>query len=448
MKKSSIYVIVSVLFISATGFIVYKYNNDVNKKKTAHYELKPRTGKNMQMVEWVNTQRRAQALLELAKRNPEDIKSRIALASLYIQEARITGNYAYYDMAAMKYVNDVLKIDPSNFEGLTLKALLFISQHHFAEGLAIAEQAQKINPHNAFVYGILVDGNVEMGNYETAVEYSDKMVSIRPDIRSYSRISYLREIHGDYNGAIEAMKMAVEAGGAGDESTEWARIQLGQLYEKNGDYLNAKMHYTIALDERPGYAYGLAGMARIALHEKNHNSAIAYYASADSSINDYSLKEELADVYYAAGEKKKGDELIRNIIDEMKKNAATVNEEDSAGHYADMELAHAYLKINEYDNALQHALMEYNRRPGNIDVNETVAWVYYKQGNYEKAVPYIKAAMKTKSKKPGLLCRAGLIYAKTGDKAIAKALIQEGLKHAATIGHELETESVNTIKTL
>ncbi len=43
----------------------------------------------------------------------------------------------------------------------------------------------------------------------------NRMVSIRPDIRSYSRISYLREIHGDIPGAIEAMELAVEAGAPG-----------------------------------------------------------------------------------------------------------------------------------------------------------------------------------------------------------------------------------------
>ena len=127
-------------------------------------------------------------------------------------------------------------------------------------GLAIAEKAQKINPYNALIYGILVDGNVEMGNYKAAVENSDKMDSIRPDIRSYSRISYLREIYGDYPGAIEAMKLAVGAGGAGDEPTEWTRIQLARLYENTGDLKNAEMHYMIALDERPGYPYATAGL--------------------------------------------------------------------------------------------------------------------------------------------------------------------------------------------
>src|SRR6188472_100346 len=149
----------------------------------------------------------------------------------------------------------MLDNEPGNFEALTLKSLLYMSQHHFAEGLHIAEKAQKINPYNALIYGMLVDGNVELGNYPAAVENSDKMDSIRPDLRSYARISYLREIYGDYPGAIEAMKLAVDAGAPGDESTEWSRVHLGQLYENTGDLENAAMNYNIALEERPGYVH-------------------------------------------------------------------------------------------------------------------------------------------------------------------------------------------------
>ena len=115
-------------------------------------------------------------------------------------------------------------MEPNNFEALTFKALIHLSQHHFTEGLEVAERAKKINPYNAFIHGILVDANVELGNYTAAVAAADKMISIRPDLRSYSRISYLREIHGDYKGAIEAMQLAVDAGVPGEEGTEWARF--------------------------------------------------------------------------------------------------------------------------------------------------------------------------------------------------------------------------------
>ena len=213
----------------------------------------------------------------------------------------------YYDMAAMKYVNEVLEKDTANFEALIFKSLLYLSQHHFADGLAIAEKARQVNPYNAYVYGILVDGNVEMGNYSAAVEDADKMVSIRPDIRSYSRISYLREIHGDYPGAIDAMKLAVDAGPPGDEATEWSRVQLGHLYENTGDLKRAEMSYLVSLQYRPGYAYAIAGLARIAASNKEYDKAIQYYLRADSLVNDYSFKEQLAEVYQTTGQKEKAE---------------------------------------------------------------------------------------------------------------------------------------------
>ena len=46
-------------------------------------------------------------------------------------------------MAAMKYVNEVLEKDPQNFEALAFKSLLYLSQHHFSDGLAFAEKARE-----------------------------------------------------------------------------------------------------------------------------------------------------------------------------------------------------------------------------------------------------------------------------------------------------------------
>jgi tetratricopeptide (TPR) repeat protein len=118
------------------------------------------------------------------------------------------------------------------------------------------------------------------------------------------------------------------------------------------------------------------------------------------------------------------------------------------GHYADRELAYAYILNNDNENALKHALIEYNRRPMNIDVNETVAWVYYKMRQYNKALPYIQTALKTNSKNPVLLCNAGLIYAHSGKKKLAKSALQEALKNNPNIDVDLKTESENVLKTL
>jgi len=448
MKKNSIYSFTIFLFVLAICGIFFKYKHDETKRGNKIFPVLARKGAASATDEFKSVQTRSIALLNTIKAKPDDIKTGIALATLYVQEARASGNYMYYDKAALKYINAVLAKEPKNFDALSIKALLMLSQHHFAEGLKIAEEAKDINPYNAFIYGLIIDGNVEMGNYTAAVDNADKMVSIRPDIRSYSRISYLREIHGDYPGAIEAMKMAVSAGLPGDEGTEWSRVQLARLYENTGDMKNAAMYYTISLDNRPSYAYAIAGLARVATAANNYKQAIDYYLQADSLVNDFTIKEELSDVYKASGEKEKSEELANAVINGMNAAAANEKKDDSSGHYSDRELAYAYLKVNQFDKALDHALLEYNRRPANIDVNETLAWVYYAQGDYAKALPFAKTALKTNCQNPVLLCRMGLIYFKNGNKIIAGKLLKAGLLANPNINTELKTTCQQILTTL
>ena len=448
MNKKSVYFIVVAFFLAAIAFIIIKYNNQKEKSEHTTYTLLERNGALAQTNEWDLTKNQAKGFLLSLEKNPNDIKPMLGLAAIFIQEARVTGNYVYYDLAAMKYVNKVLQQDSTNFDALIYKSLLYLSQHHFADGLAMAQKAQQINPYNAFVYGMLVDGNVEMGNYDSAVANSDRMVSIRPDLRSYSRISYLREIYGDYPGAITAMKMAVDAGGPGDESTEWCRVQLGNLYEKTGDLKNAEMHYTIALQERPGYPYALAGLGRIAMANKDYNNAITHFLQADSLVTDYAFKEELVDAFRLTGQKEKADNTAKAVIENLTKDASKGNSDENIGHYADRELAYAYLKVNDYDKAMDHAMLEYNRRPDNIDVNETVAWVYYNKGDFVNASKYMDVALKTKCKNPTLLTRAGLIYYKAGNKSLAKTLLQQASANNPNVSLSLKEEGAKTLQSL
>jgi tetratricopeptide (TPR) repeat protein len=244
------------------------------------------------------------------------------------------------------------------------------------------------------------------------------------------------------------MQMAAEAGLPGDEGTEWTRVQLGQLYEKTGDLLRAKMHYTIALDERPNYAYAYSGLARLATADKNYPEAIRLYLKADSLVNDFAIKEELSEVYTLAGQNDKSLSISKRVVDDMSKIAEAAVTDENIGHYSDRELAYAYLKVNDNERALKHAIAEWNRRPKNIDVNETVAWVYYKMNQPDKSVKYITEALKTNNKNPVLLSRAGLIYLKLVDKAKAKSYLEEALKHQPNFTPSLKAEATTALATL
>ena len=198
----------------------------------------------------------------------------------------------------------------------------------------------------------------------------------------------------------------------------------------------------------PAYAYALAGLARVSSAAGNYAQATRYYLQADSLVNDFTIKEELSDVYRAAGDQEKAGTVANAVINGMNEAAAREKKDDSSGHYSDRELAYAYLKVQQFDKALDHALLEYNRRPENIDVNETVAWVYYAKGDYAKALPFAKTALKTKSMNPTLLCRMGLVYLKNNDKVMALQLLKAGLQSNPNIAITLKTESEQALKSL
>lgn len=387
------------------------------KKNPPIPSLKDREGTLAASSEWLNTKQVITGLLSTLKMNPENHKAKLQLAEAYMQEARVTGNHPYYDMAALQLLNEVLNKEPENFEALCCKSSVYLSQHHFADALAIAKEAQEVNPDAAFVYGLLTDANVELGYYKDAVEMADKMVSIRPDLKSYSRVSYLREIYGDYKGSIEAMKQAVTAGYPGLEQTEWARVTLGHLYENTGDLLNAEMQYQIALQDRPDYPFAYAGLGRIAKAKKNYLMAASYMEKAKKIIREYSFSDELTDLYRLSNQPARAKINAQEVITMLVGDAESANQNENIGHYADRELAYAYLKTNELDKALEHAEIEYKRRPENIDVCETLAWVHYKRGEFAEANKLINTALRTHSNNPVLLCRAGLIKFKSGETA-------------------------------
>ena len=446
MKKQSLYIILIAVFTATVGFVVMKYKTVQAADEQTIYPLLPRKG-NANNSEWKFANDNFKKLSLKLEAKPGDHKSALALVNTYILEGRASGNIAYYDKAAMSIVEKILKQDASNYEAICLKALIELSQHHFAEGLATATNAVQLNANSAFAYGLLVDANIEMGHYADAVDAADKMVTARPDLRSYSRISYLREIHGDLTGAIDAMKLAVTSGVPAEESTEWCRSQLGRLYESTGHKDSALLQYQLSNAARPDYPGAMAGMARIADFNMQKDSAIFYFENAARVSNDLGIKQGLAAAYKNTDPTKSG-KIMNEVIAEMTELSKQAIDDPTVGHYSDRELAYAWLLNNNTNKALEHALAEYNRRPLNIDVNETVAWVYYKSSEFQKAVPYIEKAMVTKSRTPTLLCIAGLIFYKNGDTNKGSSFLKAGLANNPVLPQDLLQESKKALQEL
>lgn len=380
-----------------------------------------RKGELASAIEWQRTKAKVDELKKRIKKDPSDVKSRLQMVVIYLSEARITGEHPYYYPAILSMLDGVLAIDPKNFEATTFKASVKMSQHQFAEARSIAQVAQKINPDNAYVYGVLVDANVELGNYEEAVAMSDKMQVLKPSLESYSRASYLREIYGDYPGSIAAMKLAVQAGLPGSEPQCWSKYTLGHLYETTGQLAQAEEQYTGVLAMRPSYAFALRGAAQVLKAKKDYVQALVMLEKAAKIMPEFSFHEEMAQIYALQGDKEKA---AAKYVDVVK----MLNDDARSGHVVDLELCKLYTQTSQLDSAMVYGQKEFAKRPKNIDVNHALAWVYFKQNDLKKAHEHMQVALRTGSKDPELLQEAGAIELAMGNAGQGNKLIAEARK--------------------
>lgn len=357
---------------------------------------------------------REAALNAAIQQRPDDLKSRTALAETYVQLARMNGDHNNFVHKALRVADNTLDIAPENTEARMIKISVLLTLHQFENAKMLAESLAKEFPHNAFVYGALCDANVELGNYSEAVAACDKMLSIRPDLRSYSRASYLREIHGDMPGAIAAMKLAVKSGVHGSDERNWALCQLANLYLQTGDVENAEKIFSGVLELQPDRTEAIFGLADIASINNGLGEGISVLETYADHDADHIIIEKLALMYVANGNDLKAAEMIAHAAEGLHQQAAN-------GWNVDLELARFYADCNvNLDEALSHIEREYQRRPENIDVLATYAWVQFRRGEVQKALPLMKKALRMETERPVYWYHAAEIYSAAGDLQTAQ----------------------------
>jgi len=351
-----------------------------------------------------NTERAIQYYLAEIEKNPKEVGHYLALTQHYLTMGRSTGQEINYTNKAENMISKAIELNPNNALALATRAAIFAAKHRFEEAIPVAEKAIQQNPHLAYAYGVLVDSYIELGNYDQAVALCDKMIGIRPDLRSYSRASYLRELHGDLDGAIEAMKLAADTGMAGHENRAWALFYLGDLFLDKGDLKTAEFIFAGVLQEIPGYVHALTGLAEIKMAQEKYDEAISILLHAYEISPDHGILELLANVYFATGKKIQADNAIQKLLNIFENF-------EHAGWNIDMEYAAfcADFGVN-LNEALIRVKREFNRRPNNIEVVETYAWVLFKNGRVEDATGLIEQAMRLKTKDAKLYFRAGQIF--------------------------------------
>lgn len=359
------------------------------------------------------------SLQDQLRSQPNDWQAYSQLGLAYLQKARETGDPTYYQKTE-EALDKALSFQPDDYASIGAKGALALARHDFAAALEWGERAKQINPNRTYAYGVIADAQIELGRYDEAIDTLQTMVDLRPDMSSYSRISYLRELHGDTDGALEMMQLAVDSGTPNSENTAWVRTQLANLYFNMGDVDQAELEYQRTLQNRSDYVYALAGLGRVRAAQGDMKEAIKLLNQVVGIMPMPEFVIMLGDLHQAAGQEQAASQQYKLLATIEKLYRAN-------GVDMDMEIA---LFNADHDRNLKETLAlareAYANRPS-IHGADALAWTLYKTGNHEEAQKYSEEALQLGTRDSLKLFHAGMIALELGDKIQAREYLEQAL---------------------
>jgi tetratricopeptide (TPR) repeat protein len=358
----------------------------------------------------------AQKLIASAPKEPKGY-TRLAIA--YIRLARETGNFSLNSQAEAA-IEKALQFAPEDISARKLKASLHLTFHRLAEAL---EAGQKLNtefPNDDFVYGVLTDSHVELGNYNEAIEAAQKMVDLKPNMSSYARVAHLRSLHGDHPGALEMFKKAARTADPLDkEAQSWCLVQLGDELWKNGKYAEAEKVFDEALQNFPNYHLALAGKGQVRAANGDFQTAIKFLTEANNRVPNVETAILLGDIHTKQDNPEKARQQYALVEVIEKKMGVNNDQKRLALLWADQN--------SNLDEALAISKREAELR-NDIFTADVLAWCLYKKGQLTEAKAAIAKAMSLNSNEALILYHAGMIEKDLGHGNEAKRLLEQALK--------------------
>jgi tetratricopeptide (TPR) repeat protein len=358
-------------------------------------------------------------LQDTLRAHPDNGAAATYLGQAYLQKVRETGDPSYYPKAEGLFKH-ALDRDKNDVDAMVGLGTLALARHDFAGALDWGQRAVARNAHHAPSYGVVGDAQIELGRYDDAVKTFQQMVNLRPDLTSFSRVSYARELYGDVDGAIEAMQRAAVAGAGRAENVAWTQAQLGNLYFNKGDLDGAEAQYEASLTTLDGYVYGLAGEAKVAGARGDLAGATALYAQAIQTMPLPEFVIALGDVDQTAG---RPDAAAKQyaLVDAMQQ-LYRQNGVDTDVEMALFEADHD----RDLDQALARARAGYEKRPS-IRAADVLAWTLYKTGDAAEARQYSQEALRLGTHDALMHFHAGMIESALGNRDAAIGHLQQAL---------------------
>jgi tetratricopeptide (TPR) repeat protein len=269
----------------------------------------------------------------------------------------------------------------TEFEVLVQVIQIYVDQKKYDEALVVLRGMLKAAAESSDIHHVTGIAFYSKNDFDAAVKHFTKVM---PDSRFYQdAVVHAAYIYQEKGEAEKAIAYLSQASASQPKNAEF-KYYLGTFYEDLEQWENAVKHVKAAIDLEPDNA--------------------RYYF-------------RLGVIYDKWDNKETSMEMMRKVIELDPKHANALN-------YLGYTYADLGQNLDEAERLIKRAL---KYKPNDGYITDSLGWVYYKKGEFEKAIKYLTRAIELVPDDPIMLEHLGDAYLKVNDKANALKFYQKSL---------------------
>ncbi len=356
--------------------------------------------------------RAVDAAQAVVRANTQKADGWVVLGRAWVRKARESNDPGFY-LNADAAADVVLETEPEHAPALDVKGLVLLENHAFEQARALALRVVAAHPEDPMAWGTLSDALLEMGRYDEATDAVQKMVDLKPNLPSYSRVSHLQWLRGDTARAKRTIRSALDAGRDAKRDPEpgaWVLVQAATMFWNEGDVDGAEAGFEKALERIPDYVPATVGKGRVVMARGETKRAAELFARAYAVSPLVETAWLLGDARAAAGDEKGANEAYALV--------------EREGRRSDPRTLSLFLSTRgektELAVSLARAELEVRK---DIVTEDALAWALFRSGDLAGARAAIGRARRLGTPDPRMMFHEGAIRIAAGETAKGKALV-------------------------
>lgn len=368
--------------------------------------------------------------------SPQDGLNQAALAAVYLQFAKATGDANWY-LKAEQAANTSLKNLPfHNLGAILVLANIAEAKHDFGQAITLANQVLETQPQSEGALTVLVTSYLGKGQVADAEKAATQLVNQVPTLGAHTLMALVYGAQGQDEAALSQFQAALaveEPGEAG--SSVWTRTVLARFYASRGEVQQAKRLYGDALRIVPRSPLVLTQLAQLETRMGQYRAAENHYAQVFISrdypnVWDHVALQGMAQVKVLRGDRG-GAEVLWQQAETLFRQHQDLSTFGHRRELARLLLARGNRQDLPEALMLMEADLHLRRDPETLD---TYAWVLIRLDRWVEAEVVLQEVIATGYRSAVVYARAAQVANHLGKQDQAQAYGQLAQSTDPTFG--------------